>query len=629
MGIISQVGRKNPRVRLAIAGIYLALTLGAISIVLPFIVMITMSVSSVTDIKKISLFPQYLSSDRLLFAKYLAEKGNEDINIVKQDYPVEGQHWLNWEQVRPGMHTWEDGLPEGMSHLLKDWDEFAAGLSEKFYKPAFSNTFSNGPTQYLFQQFLDKRYGGVEAFNKADQMDMRYLSTVNFPDDNWSQAAWGFDDSHFSQDYSDFKQQLSPEMRLVSALNPIYGSWLRLRYHDKIQELNAAWGSGYRDIYFNDVTFPSRPPSQPVQRRDWEAFVRERFPIHWVTAKAPAAKYQSFLKGQYKSLEEYDTVSANHYKSWDEVAFPSTAPHRDPENKDWGLFVATLPLESLTLDFPESLYGRMLEVKYGGLAQAAQAYGVDVRAPDGNVILPLKWVNECDFRLSRTHLKWHYLTYNYRMVLRFLLLQGRPFVNTGILVVLSIVTALTINPIAAYALSRFRYPYTQRILLFLLATAAFPAEVAAIPQFLLVKKFDMLNTFWALILPGIANGFWIFMLKGFFDSLPKELYEAAILDGAGEYTLFTKVTVPLAAPILALTAFGAFTEAYGSYLWNIIVANKADMWTITVALQQYMGGTTPPNMVMAAIVVSSIPTLLAFLLVQRAILKGIVIPTLH
>ena len=99
---------------------------------------------------------------------------------------------------------------------------------------------------------------------------------------------------------------------------------------------------------------------------------------------------------------------------------------------------------------------------------------------------------------------------------------------------------MTVNPLAAYALSRYRLSYTPKVLIFMLATMAFPAEVAMIPNFLLIKQLGLLNTFAALILPGLASGYFIFLLKGFFDSLPAELYEAASIDGASELRMFCR-----------------------------------------------------------------------------------------
>ena len=218
---------------------------------------------------------------------------------------------------------------------------------------------------------------------------------------------------------------------------------------------------------------------------------------------------------------------------------------------------------------------------------------------------------------------------NYRLVGQYLFLRGRAFVNTIILVVLSILASLTINPFAAYALSRFRMRATEKILLFLLATMAFPAAVTAIPGFLLIRDLGLLNTFAALVLPGVASGMSIFILKGFFDALPQELYEAAMIDGAGEWTVLWRITLPMTTPILAVNALNSFIHAYSSWEWAFLVCQKSSHWTLAVWMYQ-MSQTFAhqPWCVMAGFVFVSIPTAVVFLLCQKVILRGIVLPSM-
>jgi len=147
---------------------------------------------------------------------------------------------------------------------------------------------------------------------------------------------------------------------------------------------------------------------------------------------------------------------------------------------------------------------------------------------------------------------------------------------------------------------------------------AFPAEVGSIPRFLLLREFGLINTFWALVLPGAAHGFSIFILKGFFDGLAPELYEAAVIEGAPEHWMFRNVTLALTKPILAVTAFGAFTFA-------LIVCPDQRMWTISVWLYQFQQH-AGESVQFAALVLSSLSILAAFLFAQRFILQGIVLP---
>ena len=218
---------------------------------------------------------------------------------------------------------------------------------------------------------------------------------------------------------------------------------------------------------------------------------------------------------------------------------------------------------------------------------------------------------------------------NYRLVGEYLFVRGRAFLNTLLLVIFSVLAGFTVNPLAAYALSRFRMRHTEQIILFLLATMAFPAAVTAIPGFLLIRDLGLLNTLAALVLPTVASGMSIFILKGFFDALPRELYEAAAIDGAPELTVFLKVTLPMTTPILAVNALNHFIAAYSSWEWAFLVCQKESNWTIAVwmyQLSQQMGG--QPWCVMAGFVLVSIPTALVFLLCQKVILRGIVLPSM-
>jgi multiple sugar transport system permease protein len=161
--------------------------------------------------------------------------------------------------------------------------------------------------------------------------------------------------------------------------------------------------------------------------------------------------------------------------------------------------------------------------------------------------------------------------------------------------------------------------------LFLLATMAFPAEVAMIPSFLLLKQFHLLNTFSALVLPSAASGYMIFLLKGFFDSLPKALYEAGQMDGAHEITMMMRIALPLSKPVLGYIALMAFMAAYGSFMYAFLVAQDQHIWTLMVwvyNLQTY----APKAVTMAALVIAALPTLIVFLLAQRVIMKGIILP---
>jgi len=175
-------------------------------------------------------------------------------------------------------------------------------------------------------------------------------------------------------------------------------------------------------------------------------------------------------------------------------------------------------------------------------------------------------------------------------------------------------------------MSRYKLRSTYKILLVLMLTMAFPPMVMGIPNFIMLKKLGLLNTFWALILPAAADGYFIFLLKGFFDSLPRELFESATLDGAGEFRIFWQIAMNLSKPIMAVIALGAFNDAYRNFMFAFIVCQDQKMWTMMVHIYQLMQDSSP-GVGYAALVIAAIPTFAVFVFFQNIIIKGIVVPS--
>ena len=243
-----------------------------------------------------------------------------------------------------------------------------------------------------------------------------------------------------------------------------------------------------------------------------------------------------------------------------------------------------------------------------------------------DIAMPQRDLHLSYFKKHLKELRWEFTTRNYKAVAEYMLFHGRGIFNTVLYCALAIVTALLVNPLAAYAMSRFRMPSSYKILLFLMCTMTFPPMVTAIPSFIMLRQFNLLNTFAALILPGMANGYSIFLLKGFFDSLPQELYESAQLDGANEWVLFWQITMGLSKPILAVVALNAFTAAYSNFMFAFVVCQDRRMWTMMVwlyELQQQSG----QAVMYASLVIAAIPTFLIFLFCQNIIMRGIVVPS--
>jgi ABC-type glycerol-3-phosphate transport system permease component len=272
----------------------------------------------------------------------------------------------------------------------------------------------------------------------------------------------------------------------------------------------------------------------------------------------------------------------------------------------------------------ENVWRDHVERKYGDIASLNVAWQTRYRTYD-EIRLPAL---EQDWKILKEYkmaILWELVSRNYRVAWDAVVLNGNALRNTVIFCFLNVMIALVVNPLAAYALSRFQPSWGQGALFLLMATMAFPGEVTQIPAFLLLRDLGWLNTFAALVVPAAANGYSIFLLKGFFDSLPKELYEAATIDGSGELRAFFTITLPLSAPILAVVALAAFAAAYGAFMFALLVCQKESMWTLMVYIYQLQQSYNPPT-VFAALVIAAIPTLVVFVLCQNIIMKGIVVP---
>lgn len=392
-----------------------------------------------------------------------------------------------------------------------------------------------------------------------------------------------------------------------------------------VEDYNRLCGAGYRHL--NDLPFPLPAGAPEKLREAWRGFQRDYWPRRLTEIKVTPElekQYQEvFRKNCRGDIRIYNQTTEKNLKDFSEIRLEARG-----SGSDWQQFVAAVPLEGLTFHCAEAAYQEHLLKQYGSLAKVNETYGWRLgRIEEAEI--PFAQAYTVTFVNHEWSYYLHDILGNYRTVVDYLFLRGRAFVNTVILCVLTILATLTVNPLCAYALSRFKLKWTEQILLFLLATMAFPTAVRAIPGFLLMKDLGLLNSYSALILPGLANGMSIFILKGFFDGLPRELYEAAALDGASELQVFAHMTLPMTTPILAVNTLGAFMSAYCSWDWALLVCQKEEYWTVSVWLyQMFQYWSEYPWAVMAGFVLASIPTAIVFIACQNVILRGIVLPAM-
>jgi multiple sugar transport system permease protein len=201
---------------------------------------------------------------------------------------------------------------------------------------------------------------------------------------------------------------------------------------------------------------------------------------------------------------------------------------------------------------------------------------------------------------------------------------GRFLVNS--LLVAGISTALQVgtSAMAAYAFARLRFRGRDVLFLVYLATLMVPLQVIIVPLFIEMRFLGLVNTYPGLILPAIASAFGTFLLRQAFLSLPRELDEAAFIDGASHWTVFRRIVLPLAGPALATFGIFAFMASWNSFLWPLVVTSSQDLFTLPVGLSNLHGRySTAWNLVMAGSTISVIPIVIVYVIAQKHVIRGV------
>jgi multiple sugar transport system permease protein len=201
---------------------------------------------------------------------------------------------------------------------------------------------------------------------------------------------------------------------------------------------------------------------------------------------------------------------------------------------------------------------------------------------------------------------------------------GRFILNT--LFVATVGTAITLvaSALSGYAFARLNFRFRGGLFVVYLSTLIVPQEVIVIPMFLVMKDIGWVNSNKALILPWAFTAFGTFLLRQFFLTVPKELEEAAKLDGCGHLRILTRIFVPVAAPAFAVLAVFTFIGYWNSFLWPLIIVNDTDKMTVPLGLQLFLGQQGQRwELLMAASTIAMIPTILLVLALQKYLVKGI------
>jgi len=203
----------------------------------------------------------------------------------------------------------------------------------------------------------------------------------------------------------------------------------------------------------------------------------------------------------------------------------------------------------------------------------------------------------------------------------------RYFINSIIISFVTTTGQILTCSMAAYAFARIEFKYKNFLFLLFLSTMMIPNQVNIVPLFSMMNKFGWINTYFALIVPGLFSAFGIFLMRQYYITLPKELEESAKIDGCSQWKIFWKIFFPISIPSIATLSIFSFITSWNSFLWPLIVINSDSLKTLPLAIASFKSSFREIvnwSLIMAGTLISIIPTLLIFIFGQKYFISGII-----
>lgn len=265
------------------------------------------------------------------------------------------------------------------------------------------------------------------------------------------------------------------------------------------------------------------------------------------------------------------------------------------------------------------------------LAKAGLIYGL-LAGISALTLLPLFWMLMASFmpegqaNLFPPRLLPGAVTFEHYRALFTRLELARYLFNSTLLAVAVTLIALLFNSMAGYAFAKLRFAGRDGIFRFLLAALVIPAQIGMLPLFLMLKHLGFINSYFGVIIPGMASIFGIFLIRQYALSIPDSLLDAARIDGAGEFRIYWSLVLPLCKPILVTLAFFTFMGTWNDFLWPLIVMTNDEMYTLPVALANLLGEhVQDTELMMAGAVLTVLPVMGVFMFLQRYYIEGLMI----
>jgi multiple sugar transport system permease protein len=225
---------------------------------------------------------------------------------------------------------------------------------------------------------------------------------------------------------------------------------------------------------------------------------------------------------------------------------------------------------------------------------------------------------------AQTFLPTHWLFSNYILAWNQVGIFPRYFANSIFIATSTVLGVLITSALAAYAFARMEFPGRNVLFIILLATMMVPFEVTLVPNFIVISDLGWINRYEALIIPWMGSAFSVFLLRQFFRSIPQDLYDAAVMDGASNLRFLLSIVLPLSRPALITSALFTFLGSWNALMWPLLVTNSPEMRPIQVGIAAFITNAgTQVQLLLAAVTISVVPVILLYLVLQRWFIEGI------
>ncbi|MGP4027085.1 carbohydrate ABC transporter permease [Actinomadura sp. 3N407] len=261
------------------------------------------------------------------------------------------------------------------------------------------------------------------------------------------------------------------------------------------------------------------------------------------------------------------------------------------------------PVARLTLPTLLLLTALVTITPFAGMVLVAFAPPSGRTFPDAFLATRITWDNFASVLASSDILRWT--------------------VNSLVYSLLSVVLILLFAAMAGYAFAKKRFPGREVMFWSFLATLMVPFQATLIPTYILVSELGGVDSYWGLVVPTLANSQAVFLMRQFIVQLPGDLFEAAEIDGASEWRIFTTIVLPLVRPALATLGVFVFLWHWNDFLWPLVLGQSGEMQTLTVGLATLQSENVPINQIMAGATITVLPSLLVFGLLQRYLTDSI------